>query len=138
MSRLAALLPHAAAPASVAELEEAERRFGTRLPPDLRDFLLVSHGSTWTAFAACSFQIHPRGQTFESWSLPQEHRAGPQQLIDIGTDRSRERLLFRPTDGPNRPLDIVADEPPAPCASTVTELVEKLTDGWNPFSIYED
>ena len=96
MSRLAALLPHAAAPASVAELEEAERRFGTRLPPDLRDFLLVSHGSTWTAFAACSFQIHPRGQTFESWSLPQEHRAGPQQLIDIGTDRSRERLCFGP------------------------------------------
>ena len=124
MSRLAALLPHAAAPASVAELEEAERRFGTRLPPDLRDFLLVSDGSTWTAFSACSFSDP------STWADVRVVVAPPGTSCGTATTH-RHRLgwlagtvLLRPTDGPNRPLDIVADEPPAPCASTVTELVE--------------
>ena len=138
MSRLAELLPHTAPPVSLPQLEETERKFGTALPRDLREFLLVSDGSTWTDFAECGFQIHALRQMFELWSLPQEDRAGPQHLIDIASDGSRERFCFDPLTNDIILLDLVTDKPPVACASTVTELVEKLSAGWNPFSVYEE
>ena len=137
MSRLAELLPHTNAPVSLVELEAAEEMFGTSLPPDLREFLLVSNGSEWSAFAECGFQIHSLQTMLDLWTLPEEHRSGL-HVIDVASDGSRERYCFDPrTDGIVL-QDIVGDQAPAACASTITELVEKLSAGWKPFSVDDE
>ena len=66
------------------------------------------------------------------FALGEEDRSGPQHLLDIASDGSRERFCL---DHDGIVLtDIVGDEPPVPVATTLTELVERLAAGWNPLS----
>jgi hypothetical protein len=104
-----------------------------RLPDDLRAFLLISNGSEWVNFPATGFEILSLQQTVDVTKLPE--RAGPQRLIDVATDGSRERFCFDPASHEIVMLDIVGDEPPVVCASTLTELVPKLAGGWDPFEL---
>jgi SMI1/KNR4 family protein SUKH-1 len=131
------LLPLADTSVSRSELAEAERKLGTPLPTDLRDFLLASDGSVWTDFPECAFQINRLQSILDLWSLPAEDRSGPQHIIDVASDGSRVRFCFDPRTGGIVILDITSDQPVA-VASTLTELVQKLRAGWNPFSVYED
>ena len=136
MTTLAALLPHTSAPVLLSETRAAEETFRTSLPADLRDFLLVSDGSDWTAFPKSGFQIHPLRAMLDLWSLPSEARSEPQHIIDVATDGSRERFCFDPQGGDIVLIDIVGPDPTR-CASTLTELVQRLSSGWNPFSVLE-
>jgi hypothetical protein len=138
MPTLAELLPHASPGVSLSALQAAENRLGVALPGDLREFLLVSDGSEWADFPGCGFQVLSLEDMLGIWSLPEEHRSGPQRLIDVGSDGSRERFCFDPQASSIVLLDITSEEPPVVCASTVTELVQKLADGWDPFSLLDD
>jgi hypothetical protein len=115
------------------DLETAEHALEHRLPDDLREFLLISNGSQWADFPASGFEILSLQQTLSLAQLPE--RAGPRRLIDVASDGSRERFCFDPASHQILMLDIVGDEPPVICASTLTELVEKLASGWDPFEL---
>jgi|SRR5215208_5158286 len=134
MRRLIELLPLRDAGVSEEELAMAERRLGDRLPEDLRGFLRISDGSQWADFPQCGCRVLSLSELMSMWELPQGHRSGPARLIDIASDGSRERFCLDPAFGHIVMLDITWEggEPPI-CAQTLTELVTKLADGWNPF-----
>jgi hypothetical protein len=52
--------------------------------------------------------------------LPHAPAGVSTQALDIGSDGSRERFCFDPQAGNIVLLDIVGDEPPVVCASTLT------------------
>jgi cell wall assembly regulator SMI1 len=133
MPALVDLLPVRDAGVTASELEAAERSLGHRLPNDIREFLLVSNGSEWADFPAIGSQILSLQDTVGLAQLPE--RAGPQRLIDVASDGSRERFCVDPASGEIVWLDIVGAEPPVVCASTLTDLVTKLARGWNPFDL---
>ena len=131
MPALADLVPLRGCAVAPGDLDAAEQALSQALPDDLREFLLVSDGSEWADFPACGIFIHPLEQTL---GLRASHeRAGPRRLIDVASDGSRERFCLDPATGAIVMLDIVGDEPPVACASTLTELVETLASGWDPF-----
>jgi hypothetical protein len=138
MSSLAELLPHASTGVLLSDLNEAERQFGVALPDDLREFLLVSDGSPWVDFPECGFQMLSLNDMLAVWSSSATDRSGPPHLIDVASDGSRERFCVDPPSSGIVFLNITAEEPPVQCASTVTELVQKLADGWDPFSLLDD
>jgi hypothetical protein len=133
MSALVDLLPVRDAGVTASRLEAAERALAHRLPDDLRAFLLISNGSEWVNFPAIGFEILSLEQAVNVTKLPE--RAGPQRLIDVATDGSRERFCFDPASHEIVMLDIAGDEPPVVCASTLTELVTKLAGAWDPFEL---
>jgi hypothetical protein len=133
VAALVDLLPLRDAGLTTSDIEAAEQALAHRLPDDLREFLLVSNGSEWTDFAAIGFEVLSLGQILDLAKLPD--RAGPKRLIDVASDGSRERFCFDPASHEVVMLDIVGDEPPVVCASTLTELVEKLEAGWDPFDL---
>jgi hypothetical protein len=112
------------------DLEAAEHALAYRLPDDVREFLLISDGSDWTDFPAIGFQVLSLEDILGLAGLSE--RAGPKHLIDVASDGSRERFCFDPATNEIVMLDIVGSEPVV-CASTLTELVEKLAEGWDPF-----
>jgi len=114
------------------DLEAAEHALAHRLPDDVREFLLISDGSDWTDFPAIGFQLLSLEHILGLARLPV--RAGPKHLIDVASDGSRERFCFDPVTKEIVMLDIVGIEPVG-CASTLTELVEKLAQGWDPFDL---
>jgi hypothetical protein len=135
MSKLADMLRRRDVGVSVADVDRAEQAFGHRLPDDLREFWLISNGSEWTEFPAMGIAVLSLEDARSLWELPETDRSGPQRLIDIASDGSRERFCLDPTSGKIVFLDIVGDEPPVECASSLTELVEKLATGWDPFDL---
>jgi hypothetical protein len=132
------MLPLCADGVERATLEQAEHRLGHRLPDDLREFLRVSDGSEWVEFPECSIQILSLKELLSVWELPESDRSGPHRLIDIASDGGRERFCFDPASGHIVMLDITWEdgEPPV-CATSLTELVDKLANGWSPFPIDE-
>jgi SMI1 / KNR4 family (SUKH-1) len=134
MRCLSDLLPTRDVGVAEVALALAEQRLGHRLPQDLRDFLRVSDGSQWADFPQCGCQVLSLSELMSMWELPEEHRAGPPRLIDVASDGSRERFCLDPASGHIVMLDISWEEGEPPiCARTLTELVSKLADGWNPF-----
>jgi hypothetical protein len=71
---------------------EREQALAHRLPDDLREFVLISNVSDWTAFSATGFQLLPLEDIVGIATLPK--RAGPKHLIDVASDGSRERFLL--------------------------------------------
>jgi hypothetical protein len=133
VSSLVDLLPLRDAGVTRSDLEAAEQALAHRLPDDVREFLLRSDGSDWTDFSAIGFQLLSLKDILGSAQLPE--RAGPKRLIDVASDGSRERFCLDPATNEIVMLDIVGDEPPVVCASTLTELVAKLAGGWSPFEL---
>ena len=134
MARLTELLQPAGEGVSPEALSAGEERIGRRLPEDVREFLLESDGSAWTDFPECGIQVLRLADIVEVWELPEGHRSGPRRLVDVASDGSRERFCFDPRTQSIVQLDIVGDTPPVAVASSLTELVEKLAAGWDPFS----
>jgi len=138
MRRLSELLPVRDAGVSEDALAIAEQRLEHRLPQDLRDFLRVSDGSHWADFPQCGCRVLSLSELMSMWELPGEHRSGPPRLIDVASDGSRERFCLDPTSGHIVMLDITWEEGEPPiCAGSLTELVSKLADGWNPFELHD-
>jgi SMI1 / KNR4 family (SUKH-1) len=133
MPALVDLVPVRDAGATASDLEAAERALGHRRPDDVREFLLISNGSEWADFPAIGFEILSLATILDVAELPE--RAGPQHLTDVASDGSRERFCFDPGSDEILMLDIVGEEPPIVCASTLTELAEKLAGGWDPFDL---
>jgi hypothetical protein len=134
MRRLTELLPLRDAGVSEEELAMAERRLGTDCPRIFAVFCGSAMCSQWADFPQCGCRVLSLSELMSMWELHEEHRSGPARLIDIASDGSRERFCLDPAFGHIVMLDITWEggEPPI-CAQTLTELVTKLADGWNPF-----
>ena len=136
MTRLADLLPLRPPGVAPGELETAEAELGHRLPADVRAFLLESDGSGWVDFPQCGLEVLSLADARSMWALPEEERSGPQRLVDLASDGSRERFCFDPESGGIVMLDITWEvgEPLVQVANTLTELAQRLAAGWDPFS----
>ena len=138
MRCLSDLLPVRTAGVSEDALAIAEQRLGHRLPEDLREFLRVSNGSQWAEFPQCGFKVLSLSELTNMSELSETHRPGPPRLIDVASDGSRERFCLDPESGHIVMLDVTWEEgDPPTCARSLTELVSKLADGWNPFELQD-
>jgi hypothetical protein len=115
-------------------IKDAEAIVGHALPVDVVEFWSVSDGSDWVAFPNFSIQVLSLAQAIELWRLGPQDRAGAQRLVDIASDGSRERFCFDPDSGQIVLIDITweQEEPEAPCAPTLTDVVIRLAQGWDP------
>ena len=134
MSTLADLLPLRPRGVSAERIDEAEAMLGHALPVDVVEFWRGSDGSEWVAFPNFSIEVLSLDDARKMWTLGPEDRAGAQRLVDLASDGSRERFCFDPCSGQIVLIDITweQDEPDAPCAPTLTEVVTRLAEGWNP------
>lgn len=135
MASLADLLPLRPPGVSEDRIKAAEAELGHALPPDVVEFWSVSNGSEWVGFRNFSIQVHSLDGVLQLWRLGPTDRAGAQRLVDVASDGSRERFCFDPESGQIVLIDITweGEEPDAPCAATLTEVVNKLAQGWDPF-----
>jgi cell wall assembly regulator SMI1 len=131
---LAEILPLRPSGVSDERIKEAEAMLGHALPVDVVEFWSVSDGSDWVAFPDFSIQVLSLAEAIQLWRLGPQDRAGAQRLVDIASDGSRERFCFDPNSGQIVLIDITWDqeEPDAPCAATLTDVVNRLAEGWNP------
>ena len=134
MPSLADLRPLRPPGVSEEQINEAEVMLGHALPADVVEFWRVSDGSDWVAFPEFTIQVLSLAEARQLWTLGPEDRAGPQRLVDLASDGSRERFCFDPKSGQIVLIDITweQDEPDAPCAPTLTDVVTRLAEGWNP------
>jgi hypothetical protein len=128
-------------PADAVAIADCERQIGMTLPADLRAFLQLSDGGeAWFGSSIDDAKAEPSffiklmslADIVGNFALTSKFRGDT--LIPFASDGSREYFYLDRDGGPIVMIDLTSpNEVGAPCGCSVSGLIQKLADGWDPF-----